>query len=68
MYASSVNMGCLRTVDSKTGNDDASCKDTREIERESKQNASAESTVTTVLCLHYYHSEESQRCVDATHI
>lgn len=62
MYASSVNMGCLRTVDSKTGNDDASCKDTREIERgrESKQNASAESTVTTVLCLHYYHSEESQ--------
>lgn len=37
MYASSVNMGCLRTVDSKTGNDDASCKDTREIERESKR-------------------------------
>lgn len=34
---------------------------------ESESSGGAESTVTSVLCLHYDPSGKSQRCVDATH-
>lgn len=37
------------------------------MDKESERSGGAESTVTSVLCLHYDPSGESQRCMDATH-
>ena len=76
-----ANTGCLQEVGSKPDDDNAgrtSMKEwARERERERQRerdrehrrerSSGAESTVTTVLCLHYDPSGESQRYVDATH-
>ena len=74
-----ANTGCLQEVGSKPYDDNAgrtSMKEwvregererQRERERGRERSSGAESTVTTVLCLHYDPSGESQRYVDATH-
>lgn len=58
---------CRRYVESQTMTMLVAQEWRGERDKERERSGGAESTVTSVLCLHYDPSGESQRCMDATH-